>query len=514
MFCASTPKTPLNSTSGIICSPPTTVPARRTDCIFTWTASPPTLEYTHDTLTDTIQTTVPTTIGRRTPGAPFKGLIDDVRAYNRELTGAEVATLADQDGLKQLFALPADKRTDAQKTQLLAYYLDNVDEPYKKLTAEWNDWKKKQADLDKAIPTSMVMQEMDKPRDTFLLVRGQYDKPGEKITAGLPGFLPALGQYPPNRLGLARWLTNPDHPLTSRVAVNRYWQMVFGTGLVKTAEDFGTQGERPSHPELLDWLATEFTRTGWNVKNMMRLIVTSSAYKQSSRLTPALREKDPENRLLARGPRVRLPAEFIRDQALAVSGLLVPKIGGPSVKPYQPAGLWEEIAFGGGFSAQTYQQDHGENLYRRGMYTFWKRTCPPPSLQAFDAPEREFCMVRRSVTNTPLQALALMNDPTYVEASRKLAERMLTEAGKSPSERIQFAYRLCVSRPATPAEQKIVKSLLDDQLTRFHKDPKAAEKLLAVGESKRDEKLDVVELAAWTTIASTLLNLDETITKN
>ncbi len=475
---------------------------------------PAELDITHDTLTDTIQTNVPTLIGRRANSAPFKGLIDDVRAYDRELTTGEVAALAGEDGIRQILLTDEDKRTDAQKAQLNAYYWDNADAAYKTLTTELADWKKKQTDIDAQVPNTMVMQEMDKPRDTFVLIRGQYDKPGEKITAGLPGFLPALGDYPANRLGLAQWLVNPNHPLTSRVAVNRYWQMLFGTGLVKTAEDFGTQGERPSHPELLDWMATEFIRTGWDVKGMMRLIVTSATYRQGSRTTPALRERDPENRLLARGPRFRLPAEFIRDQALDVSGLLVPIIGGPSVKPYQPAGLWEDIAFGGNFSAQTYQQDHGDNLYRRGMYTFWKRTCPPPSLQTFDAPEREFCMVRRSTTNTPLQALALMNDPTFVEASRKLAERLLTEGGSTTSARLNLAYRLCVSRPAAPPEIKILSGLLSDQLIRFRKDATLADKLLAVGESKRSATLDKNELAAWTLIASTVLNLDETITIN
>ena len=307
---------------------------------------PADLEYTHDKLTETIQTgTAPFTIGRRTPGAPFKGLIDDVRAYDRELNANEVAALANADVLRQLLTTPEDKRTDAQKAQLAAHYFDNIDAPYKTLTAELNAWKQKQADLDKAIPTTMVMQEMAKPRDSFILVRGQYDRPGEKVTAGMPEFLPAMGEYAPNRLGLAQWLVNPNHPLTSRVAVNRYWQMLFGTGLVKTAEDFGTQGERPSHPELLDWLAVRFagkdeggrmkdeektedrrqkpegtqssivnrqsaipssfilhpSSLHWNVKALLRLLVTSATYRQSSRITPKLLAKDPENRLLARG---------------------------------------------------------------------------------------------------------------------------------------------------------------------------------------------------------------------
>ena len=317
-----------------------------------------------------------------------------------------------------------------------------------------------------------------------------------------------------NRLDLAKWLVRPDHPLTSRVAVNRYWQTVFGMGLVKTAEDFGTQGERPSHPELLDWLATEFVRTGWNTKAMMRLLVTSAAYRQSSKATPAMLEKDPENRLLARGPRNRLQAEFVRDQALSIAGLLVDKIGGPSVHIYQPAGLWEELAFGGGFSAQTYVQDHGDDLYRRSMYTFWKRTVPPPSLQTLDAPEREFCIVRRSTTNTPLQALVLMNDPTYVEASRKFAERLMLEGGSTPAQRIDYAYRLALLRFPKDAERKVVLAYYQQQLAVYQKDNAAAMKLLAVGESKRNETLPVPELAAWASVANLILNLDEVITKD
>ncbi len=278
----------------------------------------------------------------------------------------------------------------------------------------------------------MIMAEMKKPRETFVLGRGQYDNPKEKVTAGVPAFLPPMAPgLPMNRLGLAKWIVSPGNPLTARVAVNHFWQEYFGTGIVKTSEDFGSQGEQPSNPLLLDWLATEFVRTGWNVKAMQRLIVTSATYRQSSRVTPELAERDPENRLLARGPRFRLPAELIRDNALAVSGLLDNRIGGPSVYPYQPKGLWEEMAFGGGFSGQTYTESTGRDLYRRSMYTVWKRTVPPAALVTFDAPDREKCTARRSVTNTPLQALVLLNDPTYVEAARFLAARMLTQGGKT-----------------------------------------------------------------------------------
>ena len=475
------------------------------------------LEYTHDALTSTIKADKPVTIGRRSPSAPFKGMIDDVRIYGRELNAAEVAQLAGLESIRAILVTAEEKRTPQQRDELSRYYLENNDAEYRKLSEEQAGWTKKRTELDNAIPTTMVMQEMDKPRDTYILVRGQYDKQGEKVTPCVPAFLPGPPPGTPiNRLTFAQWLVDSKrpHPLTARVAVNRYWQHYFGTGLVKTAEDFGTQGERPSHPELLDWLATEFIRTGWNIKAMQRLIVNSAAYRQSSRVTPELLEKDPENRLLARGPRNRLKAEFIRDLALDVSGLLVEKIGGPSVKPYNPAGLWEEMAFGGGFSAQTYVQDHGESLYRRGMYTFWKRTVPPPSLQTFDAPEREFCIVRRSTTNTPLQALILMNDPTFVEASRKLAERMLHDSGPTPKDRIAFAYELTMSRPPRDGEVRVLTDLYQRERDTFMRDKDAATKLLSVGESKRDEKLDAADLAAWSTVASTILNMDETITKN
>jgi Protein of unknown function (DUF1553) len=273
------------------------------------------------------------------------------------------------------------------------------------------------------------------------------------------------------------------------------------------------QGEAPVHPELLDWLATEFVRTGWDIRAMQRLIVTSATYRQAARVTPALIEKDPENRLLARGPRVRLPAEMIRDTALAASGLLNDRIGGPSVSPYQPAGLWEEMAFGDGFSGQAYVQSHGPDLYRRGMYTLWKRTVPPASLATFDAPNREKCTARRALTNTPLQALVLMNDPTYVEASRALAQRTLLEGGTDLDKRLSYAFRLATSRKPSGKETGVLRTLLEQRLASFGADRPAALKLLSVGESARDPKLDPVELAAWTTVASVIFNLDETVNK-
>ncbi len=289
--------------------------------------------------------------------------------------------------------------------------------------------------------------------------------------------------------------------------------MYFGHGIVKTTEDFGSQGEAPVNPELLDWLATEFVRTGWDIRAMQRLIVTSAAYRQDSRVTPELLEKDPENRLLARGPRFRLPAEVVRDNALSVSGLISDHVGGPSVFPYQPKGLWEEMAYGDVYSAQTYVQSHGPDLYRRSMYTFWKRTVPPAALSTFDAPDREKCTARRTLTNTPLQALVLLNDPTYVEAARALAQRMLEQGGKDPASRIRYGFRLATARQPGADEIRVLKNIELQQLAQYRRDKDAAEKLVKVGESPADAKLADDELAAWTTVASVILNLDETITK-
>jgi len=374
--------------------------------------------------------------------------------------------------------------------------------------------------VEKRIPTAMVMQEMEKPRDTFVLIRGAYDKRGEKVGPGVPDFLPPLPEGTrADRLALARWLVDPAHPLTARVIVNRYWQVFFGTALVKTSEDFGSQGEPPSHPELLDWLAVEFIESGWDTRALLRRMVTSAAYRQSSRAAPALIEHDPENRLLARGPRFRLPAEFIRDQALAASGLLDRRIGGASVSPYQPPGIWEELASrsdGANWTAQTYTQSRGADLYRRTMYTFWKRTAPPPTLATFDAPDRETCTVRRARTNTPLQALILLNDPTYVEAARKLAERALTEIRGGPvgtEERVVFAFRLVLARRPSAAEASVLARILESEREAYRRDRAAAIKLLSVGESPRREDLDPAEWAAWTVVASAILNLDETLTR-
>lgn len=361
-------------------------------------------------------------------------------------------------------------------------------------------------------PTVMVMAEMDPPRKTYLLRRGQYDQPGDTVlTAGLPPALGTLSRaHPANRLALARWLVSETNPLTARVAINRYWQLHFGNGLVGTPEDFGSQGAWPTHPQLLDWLATEFQRRQWNVREMHKLMVMSATYQQSSRLSPALSKLDPDNRLLARGPRFRLSAEMIRDQALAVSELLTGQLGGESVRPYQPPGLWDDVVYQ---NVPRFTQDHGDKLYRRSLYTYWKRSVPPPNFQAFDAPTREACVLQRSTTNTPLAALVLMNDPTFVEASRKLAERVLREGGDEAASRLTMAFRLTTGRRPLPVEAKTLALALRDLVEAFRQDPNAAEQLLNVGEASADRELDALKLAAYSAVVNSLLQLDESITR-
>jgi hypothetical protein len=434
-------------------------------------------------------------------GVGFKGAIEEVHVYKTNLPAERIAVLATPERLREIAAIPAAKRTLAQSSKIRLAYLDTI--------PEWQtleDLREQRAQFYDSIQTVMVMQELATPRPAFLLKRGAYDHPGERVERGVPAALPPLPAGVVNdRLALARWIVDPGNPLTARVAVNRYWQMYFGTGIVKTVEDFGSQGEWPVHPELLDWLATEFVRTGWDVKAMQKAIVMSAAYRQSSKATPELLQRDPENRLIARGPRFRLPAEAIRDQALAISGLLVEKTGGPSVKPYQPAGLWEELSGGEG-----YHQDHGDALYRRSLYTFWKRASPPPMMASFDSAGREACTVRETRTNTPLQALDLMNDVTFVEASRGLAQRMMKQGG--PDGGIDTGFRLAMARLPSEHERSTLLDLYRYNLDRYQTNPEAALKLISQGESRRDESLSTNELAAWTMVASVILNLDETVT--
>ncbi|MDG2380675.1 MAG: DUF1553 domain-containing protein [Pirellulaceae bacterium] len=470
------------------------------------------LQVTHDRLRGSISTDATLKIGRRTPSAPFQGIVDEVRIYPRVLTDSEIEALVGANPLVELLAETESDWSSSERQQLLDRFLKRREANYRELA----DGERQQADqirrIESSFASTLVMQEMSKPRAAHLLIRGQYDQPGESVGPGVPAILPAMSAaMRSNRLGLARWLTSPTHPLTARVTVNRIWQQHFGIGLVKTTEDFGSQGQWPSHPELLDWLAVELVDSGWDVKAMHRQIVNSATYRQASIASSAAYRRDPENRLLARGPRFRMDAEMIRDNALAISGLLVEQTGGKSVKPYQPLGLWKAVGYTSSNTAQ-FKASEGASLYRRSLYSFWKRTSPPPGMQIFDAPSREVCTVRRPRTNTPAAALVLMNDPQYVEAARELAGRMITVAG-SDVERIRYGLLLVASRPPAADEVQVLQQMLVRYREKYEQDPEAAKQLVSVGASNYDKAIAVNELAAWTLIASTLLNLDETITK-
>ncbi|MFN6051611.1 MAG: DUF1553 domain-containing protein, partial [Planctomycetia bacterium] len=404
------------------------------------------------------------------------------------------------------------KRTQKQKDSLIAYFKASSDSPLKQFENKMESLKKEIASLEAKIPTVMVMQE-GQPRDAFILIRGQYDQKGEKVTAEFPRvFQNVEMKFEKNRLGFANWIVSPNNPLTARVWVNRSWEKFFGTGIVKTTDNLGSQSEYPIHRELLDWLATEFIRKNWDMKALQKLVVMSSTYRQSSKVTPQLMEMDPENKLLARGPRFRLQSELIRDQALAISGLLSSKIGGPSVRPYMPDGVWDETSRYG--DLRNYKRETGENLYRRSMYTIWKRTAAPPSMLIFDSPNREICSITRSRTNTPLQALALLNEVTYVEAARKLGERMLQEGGKNDYERINHGLLLARGRKGSDQEINLLLEGLKKDIKRFELSPDSAIQLLSVGDYKSvNTHLDPKTLAAYTVTANILLNLDEVVTR-
>jgi mono/diheme cytochrome c family protein len=445
------------------------------------------------------------------PNERYRGLIDEVQVYRRVLEPAEVESLAAGETLNHLAAKPAGSRTAAEQRQLDWYFLDQVaPEPVRGNWHKFVALRQEKEELERTFPSVMIMAESNPRKQAHILIRGQYDKPGEAVDPGVPEVLPPLpAGAPNNRLGLALWMTGQSHPLTARVAVNRMWQYVFGTGLVKTTEDFGVQGEWPSHPELLDWLATEFVRSGWDVKAMMKLLVTSAAYRQRSASSPELTGRDPENRLLARGPRTRLPAEMVRDSALLSAGLLSGKLGGPSVKPYQPDGLWQELIM----QDMYYVQSKGEDLYRRSLYTFWKRTVAPPMMANFDSALRESCTVRENRTNTPLQALNLMNDVTFIEAARFVGQRMMREAGPDPNARLAYGFRLITSRNPTEAEKAVLRGNLQYHLDYFAGKPERVKAYLSQGDSPPDPKLDARELAAYASVASLMFNLDEAITK-
>lgn len=448
--------------------------------------------------------------------AKVEAVAAEVEAF--ELTKfprAAGAPLAESDAIKLPGNLPSYiGRTEPKKRGVdplleAVGYFKQHDAAYAKLLEKLLAAVRARDAATNGITKVMIMDEVPKLRDTFVLLKGAYDKPtAEKVTGAMPAKL-LTGAQPAeraNRLDLARWLVARDNPLTARVTVNRYWQMIFGTGLVKTVEDFGVQGEKASHPELLDWLATQFMESGWDVKKLIKLMVMSSTYRQSSKVTPALLERDPENRLLARGPRHRMPSWMLRDNALAVGGLLSDSLGGPSVKPYQPEGIWEEATFG----KKTYKQDHGDSLYRRSLYIFWRRIVGPTMF--FDNAARQVCTVKSFRTNTPLHALTTLNDIAYVEAARAMAQRVML-AEKDDAARLDAAFRLALARTATPDERGLLLQRIEYLKTQFGEDREAAIKLLAVGESKRNETLDATEHAAWTALCQLILNLDEALSK-
>ncbi len=449
------------------------------------------------------------TVGQRFRDRGFKNsLVDEIQVFDRTVTPLEVAQIYDGVTLTQALSLDSAKLTESQRRDLFAYYLTNVDAEFRNELVALRALRKARSALVDPVAEIAVMRELSRPRPTFVLKRGAYDAPGEPVEPGTPAAIaPFDASWPRNRLGLARWLTDPKHPLTARVAVNRWWQSFFGRGIVPTPEDFGSQGQLPSHPELLDWLSRTFIDSGWDVKHLVRLIVTSATYRQSSDAPADLVAKDPENLLLARGPRFRLTAEMIRDGALASGGLLVETMGGPAVKPYQPPGLWEEK------SGTSYQRDVGPGSHRRSLYTYWKRTSPPPAMLTFDATTREVCAVKRQTTATPLQALVLLNDPQFVEAARGLAQRAMTEGGSSLTDRIAFVFRTLTGRRTGPRELITLEALYREQYDEFRTGRSDPGKLLAVGDAPREPSLDPAECAAMTVLAQALLNYEETVAK-
>lgn len=460
-----------------------------------------------DIFTGTYKTNPTLMIGAQGEQGRLRGMLDETRFYLRDLEPQELRSLAVRETPTEIAATA--KPSPAQQEKLLHYYLDQVDQSQdgkdyralRKLESTSRRFVEK-------IPTSMVMEEKADRGKTHVLIRGQYDNRGEEVSMNVPRSLFKGEQVEAfsSRLDLAKWIVSDHNPLTARVIVNRFWHQFFGRGIVKTLEDFGSQGAPPTHPRLLDWLAVEFRESGWDVKAFVKMVVMSSTYRQESTVSKQQLAQDPENIWLGRASRLRLPAEILRDQALAVSGLLNGTIGGPSVKPYQPAGLWKEIA------SQAYDQDSGEDLYRRGMYTFWKRTVPPPTMVTFDASSREICVLSRSRTNTPLQALALLNEVSYVEAARNLAQQMILKVSKEDG-RLRWGWRQVTSRMPSEYEMSVLHNSLQRNLERYTKDPKAAEEFISFGESQADVSIKPHELAAYTVIASMLLNLDEVINR-
>jgi hypothetical protein len=448
-------------------------------------------------------------VGGGVVGNNYQGQVDELRIYDRTLWDDEIAQLAVPARIQEIAEAKQKYRSTAASAKLQAYYLNNdASEEDQALANSLFDARLKRLKFHDSLPKTMVMEELGMPRETHVRRRGVYHDRGEQVERKLPKILSLSNDsFSQDRLGLARWLVSGKHPLTGRVTVNRYWLKYFGRGLVKTAEDFGIQGDRPSHPELLDWLADEFVRLRWDIKAMQKLIVTSATYRQSSRISPTMLEKDPENVLYTHGPRQRLSAHISRDQALAMSGLLVEEIGGPSVSPYQPDRFWEDL------SNMKYDQSDGDDLYRRSLYTIWKRTLPPPSMAVMDAADRESCMVSSTRTNTPLQALTLLNEKAFVESARNFGQRILLEGGSSIRDRVVFAFRTVAGRSPKKTEQSLLEAAYRDYRGFYAEDAESARKLIGVGESKLNENLNPKELAAATTFANMLFNLDEVLTK-
>ncbi|MCA9234970.1 MAG: DUF1553 domain-containing protein [Planctomycetales bacterium] len=467
-----------------------------------------------DGLKDSIHTAVPLKIGQRHTGQQLPGAaLHDVRVYRRALGATDALGLANAERLETLLNQPADQRNPADVDAVYKWWLAAFDEPYRQANATLTKLQDERRRIEARGTVALVMHERDEAAEAYVLMRGEYDQRGERVEPDTPAMLPPFpADLPRNRLGLAQWIVDERNPLTARVAVNRFWQEVFGTGLVASAGDFGVTGQLPSHRELLDWLAVEFRESGWDVKQLFRLMVTSATYRQSAAASPELIDRDPENRLLARGPRYRMDAEMVRDAALATSGLLAPRIGGPSVKPYQPPGVWEAVAITGS-NTRDYVRDDGESLYRRSMYTFWKRSAPPASMDIFNAPSRETCTVVRERTNTPLQALATLNDVQFVEAARVLASRAVAEAGDGFDDRVNFIAERLLSRSLTADELAVLRANFDSLREHYQADPEAARQLVSYGESAAGGDLPADELAAWTMTASVVMNTDEFLNK-
>ncbi|MFC7336640.1 DUF1553 domain-containing protein [Haloferula chungangensis] len=470
-----------------------------------------------NTVGGNISTKVPLSLGSRHKQASKlhngKVALQDFRFYRRLLGPAEIKALAERGQIQEILATSEEQRSRKQINTAFSYYISSIDSPSQTILARLNKLKAEQRQLSKRGSVSLIMKEKaDSEPFAHILNRGIYSDLGEKVSPNTPSALPPMPEDAPrNRLGLARWLVSKDNPLTARVTMNRLWYQLFGNGIVETVGDFGIMGARPSHPQLLDWLAAEFMESGWDHRHMVKTIVTSAAYRQSETITAGKLEIDPGNRLVSRGPRYRLDAEQIRDLALAASGLLTDKFGGPPTKPYQPEGVWEAVAMPQS-NTKNYQQDSGKNLYRRSIYTFWKRTAPHPAMEILNAPAREVTCVARERTNTPLQAFVTLNDPQFVEASRVLAEHAVHDSVDFGS-RLDFIATRLIGRCLAKDESVIVRTTLEHALSSFKSNPDAARSLIATGATKPDASLDPVELAAWTLIASQLLNLDETLTK-